>query len=247
MEKLRVPWTICFGNHDTESYSLADKNEIADFYASAELKYCIFTHNPENAEISGKGNQIINIRNADNTLNTSLIIFDSNAYIKGNMFKYDIVHDDQVEWYRDAITSISLTEKGEGGGIVPSLAFLHIPLNEYQTAWDLHLKGSPEAEYLFGVSEEDILAPTIEEGLPEGKLFEEMVSLGSTKAVFAGHNHKNNFAVNYKGIQLTYGNSLTYLGLFGIGKTDRYRGGTLISVKNDSTFVTSPVFLKDVQ
>jgi len=247
MEKMQIPWTVTLGNHDTEIYSIGDREEVADFYASDELEYCIFTKNPEGENLTGFGNQIINIRDSDNTLNTSLVLFDSNAYINGNMFKYDIIRRDQVEWYRDAILSLSTEENGIAEGeVVSSLAFFHIPLNEYQTAWDLYLEGSDEVTYLYGVKEEDILCPTKGDGLPVGTLFDEMVDLGSTKAAFCGHNHKNNFAVVYKGIQLTFGNSLTYLGLFGIGETDKYRGGTLISVGQGGTFSATPIFLKDV-
>lgn len=247
MEKMKVPWTVCFGNHDVESYSLSNREEIAYYYASSELEYCLFTKNPKGVDITGMGNQIINIRNSDNSLNTSLVIFDSNDYINGNMFRYDIIHDNQVEWYKDAINQLSTPANGIAEGeVVPSLAFFHIPLNEYQTAWDLYQSGSSEVEYLYGVKDEDILAPYIDSNLPKGKLFDEMVSLGSTKATFCGHNHKNNFAIVYQGIQLSYSNSIVYLGLFGIHKTDDYRGGTLIRIGNDSSFVSELVYLKSI-
>lgn len=247
MEKMQVPWTMCFGNHDVESYSLTNREKIADFYASSDLEYCIFRKNPTDTDIFGFGNQIINIRNSDNTLNTSLVIFDSNAYVNGNMFKYDIIHDDQVEWYKNSIISLSTVENGIAEDcVVSSLAFFHIPLNEYQTAWDLYTSGSDEVEYLYGVRDEEILAPTLDEDLPSGKLFEVMVALGSTKATFCGHNHKNNFAIKYKGIQLSYSNSIVYLGLFGIDKTDAYRGGTVISIGNDSSFTSELVYLSSL-
>lgn len=64
-------------------------------------------------------------------------------------------------------------------------------------------------------------------------MFEKMVELGSTKGCFAGHDHMNNFSVNYQGIRLTYGLSCDhniYLVLL--------RGGVLINVKNDGSFTT---------
>lgn len=248
MEKLQIPWTITFGNHDVESYSLANRQKLADLYMNEQYQYCIFTKNPQDIVISGYGNQIINIRNEDNSLNTSLVIFDSNAYINNNMFVYDIIQDNQVEWYKDSILALSNEENGIAQGeVVPSLAFFHIPLNEYQTAWDLHQEGSDKVQYLYGVKDENILAPTIKDNLPKGKLFDEMVELGSTKATFCGHNHKNNFAIVYEGIQLSYSNSIVYLGLFGIHKTYDYRGGTLINVGDDSSFSSELVYVRDIE
>lgn len=248
MEKLEVPWTLVFGNHDNEAYSFANREKLADFYASDELEHCVFTKNPKGESITGFGNQLIKVLNGDGTLNNALVLFDSNSNVKGNIFKYDIIHDNQVEWYKRAIVSLSTEENGfSEGEIAPSLVFTHIPLNEYQTAWDLYASGSGEAEYLYGVKDEDILAPSIGKKLPKGKLFDEMVKLGSTKAVFCGHNHKNNFAIVYKGIQLTYSKSIVYLGLFGIGKTDAYRGGTVIELDSDGAFKSTSVSINEVR
>ena len=60
-----------------------------------------------------------------------------------------------------------------------------------------------------------------------------MERLGSTKGCFAGHNHMNNYSVEYKGIRLSCGLSC-----------DRniyvvpFRGGVLINVKDDGSFTT---------
>ncbi len=247
MEKIRIPWTLVFGNHDMEAYSFSSNRQLARYFSSADLKYCLLSNNPEDVEVFGYGNHIINIRNEDNTLNTSLVMLDSNRYVQCNMFKYDIIRDSQVEWYRESILSLSTEANGIAEGeVVSSLAFFHIPLNEYQTAWDLYQQGSTEVEYLYGVMDEKILAPTVGAKLPRGKFFEEMVALGSTKATFCGHNHKNNFAIIYNGIQLSFSNTVVYLGLFGIDKTDDYRGGTLISIAEDRAFTSELIYLRDV-
>lgn len=242
MEKLEVPYTLIFGNHDVEGYTLSNREELADFFASGDLNHCLFTKNPKDCEITGYGNQIINVRNADGTLRESLFLFDSNTYTKGSLFNYDIIHDDQVNWYKESLQALSTAANGyTEGALVPSMAFIHVPLNEYQTAWDLYNSGSSEVEYRGGVQDEKILAPKTGKRFAKGKLFDEMVALGSTNAVFCGHNHKNNFAVVYKGIQLTYGRSVVYLGINGIAKTDDYRGGTLIKIGKNGNFTTTPI------
>ena len=70
-------------------------------------------------------------------------------------------------------------------------------------------------------------------GIGEDDLFETFLELGSTQAVFCGHDHLNNFSVEYKGIRLTYGMSVDYLAYPGIYKLGTQRGCTVITVKTD--------------
>lgn len=67
-------------------------------------------------------------------------------------------------------------------------------------------------------------------------MFETILELGSTKAVFFGHDHRNNFSVEYKGIRLTYGMSVDYLAYPGIYKEGAQRGCTVITYKPDGSF-----------
>lgn len=55
----------------------------------------------------------------------------------------------------------------------------------------------------------------------------------SFKGCFAGHDHMNNFSVNYKGIRLTYGLYCDH-NIYVVP----FRGGTLINIKNDGSFTT---------
>lgn len=63
-----------------------------------------------------------------------------------------------------------------------------------------------------------------------------MLELGSTQAIFCGHDHKNNFSLDYKGIRLTYGMSVDYLAYPGIYKLGIQRGCTMISFYPDGSF-----------
>ena len=63
-----------------------------------------------------------------------------------------------------------------------------------------------------------------------------MQELGSTKGVFVGHDHKNNFSLLYKGIRLTYGMSIDYIAFPGMSKIGAQRGCTVIEVSPDGTF-----------
>lgn len=56
---------------------------------------------------------------------------------------------------------------------------------------------------------------------------------GVIKWMFCGHDHLNTLSLIYKGIQMTYGMSIDYLGYKGINKSYIQRGGTLITRKAD--------------
>ena len=97
LESLGVEWTVVFGNHDSEVWAKLDKHELADFYSSQP--HCHFQKGDPN--IFGVGNYCIPLLNEDGSLNTALMFIDSNAYLTWNFFSgFDVIHDDQIEWYK---------------------------------------------------------------------------------------------------------------------------------------------------
>lgn len=60
------------------------------------------------------------------------------------------------------------------------------------------------------------------------------------QAIFCGHDHLNNFSLDYKGVRLTYGMSVDYLAYAGIWKSHAQRGCTLITIGTDGTFDIAP-------
>lgn len=89
----------------------------------------------------------------------------------------------------------SLYKKGGGcADTITSLMFLHIPLNEFQDAWE---KGRA---ILGKMGEDKVYAPEENSGM-----FSEIVRLKSTRGVFAGHDHANTFCCEYQGVVLGYG------------------------------------------
>ena len=81
-------------------------------------------------------------------------------------------------------------------------------------------------------------------------LFNKMAELGSTKAVFTGHDHLNNLIVtvqseNGNEINLVYGMSVDNLAYIGITKYGRQRGCTVITVGAGGEFDTDGIALKN--
>ena len=225
IEKYKTPWTICFGNHDSEWKAMYGKTVLCDFLESDELNYCLFNRGPEDV---GLGNHVIDIYNADNSFNSSIFIFDNGEYDgSSQMSGYMPISTYQTLWYENEINKISTSV----GKVITSFAYFHVPLTEYKTAWELYKEGSEEVKYYYGEANET--GEKISTPNETGTFFEKAVSLNSTKAMFCGHNHLNDFSIEYKGIRLTFGKSIDYTAYFlqGITSKTAQRGSTTLIIK----------------
>ncbi len=238
MEQLGVPWTVNLGNHDTESYSYFNREKIGKLYSDESLKHCLFSAGPE--DVDGVGNHVIHVENTDGVLVQELVFMDSHSYTDGDIFglfwKYDNIHQNQVDWYEKRIKAAQKRNPD-----VKSLMFFHIPLVEFQDAYNEYLKNNNKdtenVSYVSGsIGEKD---PYIYCGMHEDNLFEKVLELDSTQGIFCGHDHKNNLVLNYKGVDFTYGYSVDYLAYVGISKQGDYRGCNVITVKPDGSYSQS--------
>lgn len=237
MEKLGVYWVPVFGNHDTEAYSYYSREKISEFYSQEKFSHCLFQAGPE--DVDGYGNSIINVKNTKGEITQSLVMLDSHSYVDndyfGIMWKYDTIHESQVKWYEDSLNKI----KAENNDVMPkSLAFFHIAIPEYKTAWDEYrandFNDTENVKYIYGkAGEKDYSVYTSEYNYG---FFDKVKELGSTQGMFCGHDHLNNFSIDYKGVRLTYGYSIDYLAYSGIMKFGLQRGCTVIDIAPDGSF-----------
>ncbi len=237
MEKLGVYWVPVFGNHDTEAYSYYSREKISEFYSQEKFSHCLFQSGPE--DVDGYGNSIINVKNTKGEITQSLVMLDSHSYVDndyfGIMWKYDTIHESQVKWYEDSLNKI----KAENNNVMPkSLAFFHIAIPEYKTAWDEYrandFNDTENVKYIYGkAGEKDYSVYTSEYNYG---FFDKVKELGSTQGMFCGHDHLNNFSIDYKGVRLTYGYSIDYLAYTGIMKFGLQRGCTVIDIAPDGSF-----------
>jgi predicted phosphodiesterase len=231
MRNLGIPWAFTYGNHDTESYAATSDGDLNELYKRLSWKTSKTLLYPYvQPDITGRNNQLIELRNADGTLNQALFLIDSNAYTGDGFNKYDFIHDDQVDWYKEQV----LREEKEEGHVVPSMIFFHIPLQEYKEAYKLYESGSDEVKYCFGTNDEEMMDKVCCSEYPS-KLFDTAKELGSTTGFFCGHDHYNNMSLEYKGMRLTYGMSIDYLAMPGIARDTKQRGATLITVHDDGS------------
>ncbi len=251
MENLGVYWTVSLGNHDSEVYDYYNRSAVADFYEDESLEYCLFNRGPEG--IFGECNHVINVRQSDGLITKSFIMMDSNSYTwqdpLGIFWIYDNIHADQIAWYKGEIEKLNAHNKSLGSdATVESLLFIHIPLMEVRDAYNEYLaEGETDTDnvkHLFGrIGEKD---PYVYCSNDEEHMFETILKLGSTKAVFFGHDHLNNMMMDYKGVALCYGYSIDYFAYSDIDKIGSQRGCTVINCSSDGVInVTHENYYQD--
>lgn len=275
MESLGVYWTFAFGNHDTELYSLYTRKDICKYYEDANFEYCLFRAGfcDDEDVISdtsrGFGNDMIVVKNpsgSENPINQAIVTFDSHSYTDGDYFgiawKYDNIHQCQVDWYSESMDNLKAANNGVE---VNNIAFFHIPLVEYREAWanvidsgetpkagDAIQGNGSTTTFIYGNMGEDdkqkngVRTYGVFCGSSTDNLFEAGLTHGM-QGIFCGHDHYNNFSVLYqrdgdaRGIRLTYGMSIDYLAYAGIYKEHSQRGTTVITINSDGIFDCKPM------
>ncbi len=218
IEQYNIPWAPVMGNADHDGL-------VSEFWLAYRLthaKNCLFKCGPENM---GYGNYIINITENSKPVHT-LFMMDTHHEDTIEEGSYDHFFKEQIEWYKWAVAGM---EK-ECKKIVPSSVFMHIPVPEYQNAWDSVFNKEtgklipPYNTHEFCKFQEKIGAP-----LFNYEFFDICKEMKSTKNMLCGHEHTNCFSIDYEGITLTYVMKTGY-GCYWEHKT---HGGTTLTVKSN--------------
>lgn len=204
MEELGVYWAYVFGNHEARAEKEYFKYLI--FKSISDYPHCLSKFGRK--ELFGYGNFIINIMNSETELRESLVLFDSGrgmtpAHRQNDKVPadipdgYDYIKPLQIAWYTGEISQLK-----KDYGKVESMLYLHIPIKEYEEVFALGEDGeyhfTGKAELLYGGMYESIGCSPYNSGL-----FDAMKKNGS-QAIFAGHDHVNDWAAIYDGILLVY-------------------------------------------
>ncbi len=225
LDSYGIPWTVTFGNHDEQCYFSIDwLTSLLNSYGSN----CVF-RDIQGDDVFGYANFAVDLMK-DGEVFEQLIVMDSNRYDFGENRSYDYIKDSQIDWYERLI---NYTTEQNGGKVVDSLLFFHIPLPEFADAWDAAQSGSPDAVLECGEMNEKVSCPKYNSGF-----FDKILTLDSSRAIIVGHDHVNNFRVLYKGIYMCYG----------INSTDRiyYQdgmiGGQVITVHSDHSLSFDQIY-----
>ena len=224
LDGFEIPYTLVFGNHDCEMFSTCNKKELAELYKQG--RYCIFTEGRKN--LTGVGNFLIKLVDESGKVLLPLVMLDSNMYGEGGWFfsGFDRIHEDQVNWCMERLDALKQEYPD-----IKAMAFFHMPLPEFKDAYERMKLGDKTVIYRHGsIAEKDEYF-----GISKFKstFFDRAAENGVIKWMFCGHDHLNTLSLIYKGIQMTYGMSIDYLGYKNIKKSYIQRGGTLITRSAD--------------
>jgi hypothetical protein len=212
MIKLGYRWAMVLGNHDGE----ADwhRAKIAEFDASHALSMTQI--GPEN--ITGVTNFVYPIYSSASVgeVASRLYFFDSNAVSCFGVKGWGCVYPAQIEWYR---RTAQMFKQQDGHHAKPAIAFQHIPIPEYMELWNYHMTYGT-------LQDEGICCAALNTGL-----YAAMKEMNDIKALWVGHDHKNDFYGDFYGITLGYGRKTGYGG-YGpaIGTA---RGARVITLKEN--------------
>ena len=192
IESFGIPWAPIMGNHDGEM-------TISEFWAAYQLynaENCLFEFGPKDM---GYGNYIINIEENGEVIHT-LFMMDTHSNTDKECGGYDHLWDNQLDWYEWAVNGIAR----ENGKVIDSSVFIHIPVPEYEDAWNsIHDENGnmiePYKSQEFCKKYESVSMPKFNNGF-----FDLCKDLGSTKNIVVGHDHLNCFSIDYQDITLTY-------------------------------------------
>ena len=247
MEKTGIYWTIVFGNHEVREEKGIYKWMMAK--SVSMYPHCLCKIGPDN--LYGYANHTINIIGANGKLRETLFLFDSGRDIRDEYRKdynisddlqgYDFLKKEQIEFYENEIKTLK-----KKYGSFKSIMYMHIPLCEYALAFKDDGNGgyvpSGECEILYGSQFESVACSPVNTGM-----FDAILRNGSTRAVFAGHDHVNNWCALYKGVYLIYSLSADYklyhLGtLLGKPEEEWLQGVTVTDIMPGGEISFSPSF-----
>ena len=105
MDTLGVYYSVTFGNHDTEAYSLYTRDDIYNVYRSS--KYCLI----DRAEGVDDINYAINVKNSQGIITQTLYMLDTHSYVEGFLDEYDGLHQNQIDWYKAEVNRMNNLNK----------------------------------------------------------------------------------------------------------------------------------------
>lgn len=182
--KLGVPFCMTFGNHDYDFKTPA----VALYNQMQKTPNCVMP------VLQGKNTDYSLPILSSNGKRTAAVLYCIDTHNKpaiGGIGGYQWISHNQITWYRQR----SMVYKQKNGGRpVPSLAFLHIPLPEFNYA-----TANTQCP-MYGSRLEKAYSPSLNSGM-----FASIKEMGDIMGVFCGHDHDNDYAVSYFNVLLAHG------------------------------------------
>ncbi len=251
MEMLGIYWAFTFGNHEARE----EKGRFKELLMKCQTTFPHCLARQGKKELFGLCNYCINIMKNEDEILKTLFMFDSGRDILDEYREehgcpkeygsYDFIKNNQMKWYENKLRSLELKH----GKPVKSFMYMHIPIKEYEYAVAQDENGrfifTDTCEILYGGVYEGVGSSHFNSGL-----FALIKKLGSTQAVFSGHDHVNDFCAIYDGVYLVYsqcGGYETYTleEKTGWGEDKWIQGVTITDIAPDGTFDIHPRYNRD--
>ena len=238
-EQLGVYWGGVLGNHEGDNKYSVTRTEMVGIFSSHA--HCVMLPGP--ADIDGDCNYVIRLLDKDGNLVKTIFCLDTfdeisdetaaSLTLYDKRTPYDGAHENQVQWYREKAEALKETD-----GDYDSILLMHIPLHAYDEALETE-------KMLYGDQREDICSTVYDNGL-----FTAIQDVGVTQIVFCGHDHLNNFGVQYKNVLLSYIEPSGY-GAYGMDRRDAppsdwLQGYTKLDLLSDGTVAQDQIRYAEV-
>ena len=230
-----IPWAPVWGNHDNEAGP--ENVEILVDIMKAR-KNCIYESGDPTL---GNGNYVIAIEE-NGKIVEGVIMMDSHDRVEYINPQGEVdcawakVIPEQIDWYKDQVKAL------KDMGCNDTTVIMHIPIYAYREAAAAAFPKNTEAKSItiedsykesswnegyknsFGVRWEGICSYPADDGMMDA-----ILEAGTTKHVVAGHDHTNNFVIEYKGTKLIYSMKIGA----GCYWTPKLNGGTVLTVTSN--------------
>ena len=127
-------------------------------------------------------------QNREKEISLLIWIFDTKGHgCKYRRLSYGCITFPQINWYKRESGKINKEQKKN----VKGLAFFHIPIPEFKNVYNFYKT--------HGDKKESVSCPKV-----NTNFFKAILEVNNIKGIYIGHDHKNDFGGNYKGVDLAY-------------------------------------------
>lgn len=208
-DSFKIPWTCCFGNHDNQDGD-GPIQKVIDEY----LKHKFFVYEKCDSSLGNSNFTILLEKDGKNAEGIILMdTHDREFYTEDDKekFHWDKLSKKQLIWYKEQIEMLKSV------GCNDTTLITHIPINAYSLAFKAAFNSEllPKSVKLedcrnegvwnkgyedsYGVDHEPISCYPHDDGV-----FDLIKESGSTKTIICGHNHINNWIINYEGVKFIF-------------------------------------------
>ena len=235
LDGFQIPWAPVWGNHDNQE-GAAFIEKIVEKYSA--LKNFVYE---KGDPALGNGNYVIAIEE-NGKIVEGIIMIDSHdrmpytAEDGTTSNKWAKLLPEQLVWYKEQIEALKKL------GCNETTVMMHIPIYAYRNAWAAAANPNIDPKSVtpntctdpnnwnegykdsYGVKYEGVGSYPAEDGV-----LDVIREMNSTKYIISGHEHVNNYMINYKGVKLIY-SLKTGAGCYW---NPILNGGTVIRISSD--------------